>query len=157
MPIIRAKDAQLDEPEKAHPVLGTYSARLFSDSGGLTQFGAFTETLPPRSKSSLRHWHATEDEMIYMLTGTVIVHEGPTSSPLHPGDSATFKAGVPVGHYLENISNTDATYLVIGTRAESDVITYPDHDRVLRFERKTGERRYETLNGSTANSPYLAT
>ncbi|PRY79685.1 putative cupin superfamily protein [Yoonia maritima] len=154
MPIIRAKDAQLDEPEKTHAVLGIYSARLFSDSGGLTQLGAFTETLPPRSKSSLRHWHATEDEMIYMLTGTVIVHEGPTSSPLHPGDSVTFKAGVPVGHYLENISNTDATYLAIGTRADNDIITYPDHDCVLHFDRTTGKRRYVTLDGEPTVSPY---
>ncbi|WP_106744861.1 cupin domain-containing protein [Yoonia maritima] len=157
MPIIRANEAQRDEPEKTHAVLGPYSARLFSDSGGLTQFGAFTETLPPGSKSSLRHWHQTEDEMIYMLSGTVTVHEGDSTGTLTPGDAATFKAGEQNGHYLENNGTADATYLVIGTRAESDVITYPDHDRVLRFDRKTGERRYETLDGSAAKSPDLRT
>ncbi|SFR34309.1 Uncharacterized conserved protein, cupin superfamily [Yoonia tamlensis] len=128
MPIIRAGQAITDQSTQPHPVLGTFTAMLLSDSGGLDQFGAFTETLPPSSKSSLRHWHQTEDEMIYMLSGTVTVHEGDASALLHAGDSATFKAGVPVGHYLENTSGAAATYLVIGTRAGSDVITYPDHN-----------------------------
>lgn len=154
MPIIRAEKATTDQPAQPHPILGSYSAKLFSDSGGLDQFGAFTETLPPGSKSSLRHWHQTEDEMIYMLSGEVIVHEGDASSALTPGDSATFKAGVPVGHYLENTSTTDATYLVIGTRANSDVITYPDHGCILHFDRKSGKRRYVTLNGAPTVSPY---
>ena len=154
MPIIRAKDAKIDAPAQAHPVLGRYTAKLFSDSGGLSQFGAFTETLSPGSKSSLRHWHATEDEMIFMLAGEVTLHEGSSISPLYPGDSATFKAGVPLGHYLENASTADATYLVIGTRADCDVVTYPDHDCVLHFDRTTGARRYVTLDGAPTASPY---
>mgnify|MGYP001953621222 FL=1 len=92
--------------------------------------------------------------MIFMLAGVVIVHEGDTSTPLHPGDSATFKAGVPLGHFLENTSAADATYLVIGTRAASDVITYPDHDCVLHFDRTTGARRYVTRDGEPTVSPY---
>lgn len=154
MPIIRANEAQLDEPENADPVLGTYSARLFSDSGGLTQFGAFTETLPPGSKSSLRHWHQNEDEMIYMLSGTVTVHEGDSTGILNPGDAATFKAGEQQGHFLENTSDADATYLVIGTRSDGDIVTYPDHDRILRFDRKKGERSHTTIDGRPAESPY---
>ncbi|MDO6589227.1 cupin [Loktanella sp. D2R18] len=154
MPIIRAAKATTEQPEHPHPVLGNYTAKLFSDSGGLDQFGAFTETLPPGSKSSQRHWHQNEDEMIYMLSGMVIVHEGDAATPLHPGDSAAFKAGVPIGHYLENTSDSAATYLVIGTRADSDVVTYPDHDCVLHFDRTTGERRYVTLDGQPTVSPY---
>jgi uncharacterized cupin superfamily protein len=154
MPIIHADTVTTDQPDQPHPVLGSYTAKLFSDSGGLDQFGAFTETLPPGSKSSQRHWHQNEDEMIYMLSGVVIVHEGDAATPLHLGDSATFKAGVPVGHYLENTSNSDATYLVIGTRADNDVITYPDHNCVLHFDRTTGERRYVTLDGKPTVSPY---
>ncbi len=154
MPVIRAKDAKLDRSDDPHPVLGHYTARLFSDTGGLTQFGAFTETLPPGAMSSLRHWHANEDEFIYMLSGEVIVHEGDMQTPLHPGDAACFKAGTPVGHYLQNASDADATYLVVGTRALSDVVTYPDHDRVLRNNRKTDTRQFETLSGKPATSPY---
>ena len=154
MPVIKAEDAKPDQPAIPHPVLGKFTARLFSDTGGLTQFGAFTETLPPGSMSSICHWHLHEDEMIYMLSGEVIVHEGPDQTPLRPGDAACFKAGVSVGHYLENRSTADATYLVIGTRAARDQVTYPDHDRVLHADRAADTRRYTTLAGDPATTPY---
>lgn len=154
MPIIRPDDAPLEEPDEVHPVLGAYSARLLSDAGGLTQFGAFTETLPPGSRSSLRHWHKTEDEFIFMISGEVTLHEGDEATIIIPGEAACFKAGAPKGHFLENISAADATYLVVGTRADSDVVTYPDHDRVLSFDRKTETRVYTTLDGKPAGSPY---
>ncbi|WP_043699767.1 cupin domain-containing protein [Yoonia vestfoldensis] len=154
MPVIKAQDAILDQPTDTHPVIGTYTARLFSDTGGLTQFGAFTETLPPGSRSSLRHWHQQEDEMIFMLAGEVVVHEGPDQTKLLPGDAACFKAGSPRGHFLENASQADATYLVIGTRAPRDQVTYPDHDRILHLDRTDDTRCYTTFAGATATTPY---
>ncbi|WP_417247994.1 cupin domain-containing protein [Celeribacter sp.] len=138
---------------------GPYRARLFSDSGGLTQFGAFEETLPPGSSSSIKHWHAIEDEMIYMVAGTVTIEEGTDSYRLSAGEAATFKAGVPKAHRVINTSDAPATYLVIGTRSAGDTVTYPEHDRVLRFTREAGEaplnnREYTTLDGRPATSPY---
>jgi uncharacterized cupin superfamily protein len=154
MPAIKAQDAKPDRSAADHPVLGSYTARLFSDTGGLTQFDAFTETLPPGSRSSLRHWHQHEDEMIYMLEGEVIVHEGASQTPLLPEDAACFKAGSPLGHFPENQSGTDATYLVIGTRAAQDQVTYPDHDRILHLDRTTGSRYHTTFAGVPATTPY---
>lgn len=75
-----------------------------SEAGGLTQFGAFIEVLQPSCRSSIKHWHSAEDEMVYVLAGEVTVVEGTSETLLHAGDAATFKAGVEVGHYLENRS-----------------------------------------------------
>ena len=47
--------------------LGSFTAELLSETGGLTQFGAFVETLPPGSASSDRHWHEGEDEFLLVL------------------------------------------------------------------------------------------
>lgn len=138
---------------------GACEAQLFSDSGGLTQFGAFVEILPPGSSSSIKHWHAHEDEMIYMIEGQATVHEGETSYLLNPGDAATFTAGTPFGHNLVNNSDAQVKYLVIGTRSQADTVTYPDHDRILKFERDPGasqlrSRSFTTLDGTPADSPY---
>lgn len=38
-----------------------------SESGGLTQFGVFIEVLQPGDRSSIRHWHSDEDELVYVL------------------------------------------------------------------------------------------
>lgn len=121
------------EADTTHPILGggvgPYSYQLLSDPGGLTQFGAFIEELPAGSTSGRRHWHEAEDEMIYMLSGTVVLVEDHETT-LHPGDAAAWPAGAPIGHRLYNRSDAPARYLVIGTRGTRDVIHYPDHDLI---------------------------
>ena len=47
----------------------------FSDAGGLTQFGAYVQVLPPGARSSDRHYHEQEDEFLYVLSGTPTVIE----------------------------------------------------------------------------------
>ena len=132
-----------------HPILGAglgpYAYQLISELGLLTQFGAFIEHLPPGSRSSFRHWHQTEDEMIYVLTGEVVLIEDDEAT-LRPGEAACWPAGAPVGHCLENRSDASATYLVIGTRNAVDRVHYPDHDLITE---KDGEaRRYLHRDGS---------
>lgn len=137
------------EENPVHPVTGPgpgpYSARLLSDPGGLTQFGAFLEDLPPGSSSGHRHWHEAEDEMVFMLSGeAVLVDENETT--LHPGDAAAWPAGVPIGHRLDNRADAPVRYLVIGTRAERDIIHYTDHDLITHKDGPT--RRYLRRDGS---------
>ena len=106
-----------------------------SEAGGLTQFGAFIEVLQPGSRSSIKHWHSAEDELIYVLAGEITVIEGAGETVLRAGDAATFRAGVAVGHFLENRGSAPTRCLVVGTRAPVDRITYPDHDRVCHRDR----------------------
>lgn len=115
--------------DEAHPVLGgglgPYAYVPLGDPGGLTQFGVHLEILPAGSRSSHRHWHEAEDELIYMLAGEVVLIED-AETVLRPGDAAAWPAGRPVGHCLENRSGAGATYLVVGTRSMADVVHYPD-------------------------------
>lgn len=123
---------------------------ILGDPGGLTQSGVHIERLPPRSTSSLRHWHETEDEFILMLSGEVILREEGGETPLTAGDAAAWPAGVPNGHCLENRSGADATCLTVGTRNRADVIHYPDHDRICH---KDGSARRWTRGDGTAVAP----
>ena len=154
MPVHRPDTVQRDVSDGDGNPCGPYQALLFSDTGGLTQFGAFVEILPPGSRSSIKHWHATEDEMIYVLEGDVLLYEGDSQTLMQPGDAATFKAGVQIGHCLENTGDTDVRYLVIGTRAASDTVTYPDNDRILHVDRDADDRHWTNLKGDPSVSPY---
>jgi len=154
MPVFTPETVQTQCDDGANNPCGPYRARLFSDSGGLTQFGAFEEILPPGSASSIKHWHAGEDEMVYVLVGEVTLLEGSETVLMRAGDAATFKAGDPVGHCLQNRSDEEVRYLVIGTRSPGDVVTYPDHDRVLTFDRASETRRWTDHAGAPADSPY---
>lgn len=125
-----------------------------SETGGLTQFGAFIEVLQPGSRSSIKHWHSAEDEMVYVLAGEITVVEGASETPVRAGGAITFRAGVQVGHYLENRSSSQTRCLVVGTRAPVDRITYPEHDRVCLRDRSLPDDLWTTLAGEPASSPY---
>lgn len=148
MPIITEDTVKRDSGDGT---LGAYEALLFSDSGGLSQFGAFVEILAPGARSSHNHWHESEDEMVYMLEGTATLIEGTQEQELHAGAAAVFPAGQETGHCLENRSDAPVRYLVIGTRAPRDRVHYPTEDRVLHVERSTDERRWSHENGAPAD------
>ncbi|MFD2261631.1 cupin domain-containing protein [Lacibacterium aquatile] len=143
--------------EDGHPgdPCGPSRKLIIGDAGGLTQFGTFVHILAPGSSSSLKHWHAGEDEMIFVLAGEVTVIEGDVATLLHPGDAATFKAGDAVGHRVENRSGTEVRFLVIGTRIPADTITYPDHGLLLRYDEADPRGSWSDLNGAPARNPYI--
>lgn len=117
---------------------GPYAVLPLGDGAGLTQFGAHLERLLPGSRSSHRHWHETEDELVYVLEGELVLIEE-EESLLRAGDAAGWKAGEPVAHCLENRSERNAVFLVIGTRASAGVVHYPDDDAIL-YHDESGRR-----------------
>jgi uncharacterized cupin superfamily protein len=153
VPIITPDRMLVERNGPDHPC-GASEVRWIGDPGGLTQFGAFEETLQPGSRSSLRHWHLAEDEMIHVLAGEVAVVEGDDVAVLKPGDAATFPAGVARGHFLENRSGEPCRYLVVGTRAETDVITYPDSGKRCVRVHALEEDLWIDTAGKPTTSPY---
>ena len=124
---------------------GPFSEVVLGDQANLSQFGVHIERLPPGSRSSFRHWHEAEDELVYVLAGEVVLIEDDEST-LKAGEAAAWKAGVPVGHCLENRTNFDATVLVIGARAARGVVHYSDHDVVMHHDERG--RRFFRKDGS---------
>ncbi|MBA5686836.1 cupin domain-containing protein [Rugamonas apoptosis] len=153
MPIIRASQRRVEESETSDP--GTMNREEWiSEPGGLTQFGTFVQVLAPGTRSSIKHWHKAEDELVLVLEGQVTVVEGDAEHLLGPGDAATFPQGSPVGHYLWNRTASPVTCIVVGTRAPIDQITYPDHDRVMHRDRSQPDDRWTDLSGNPATNPY---
>ena len=105
-----------------------------ADAGGLTQFGAHLVTLAPGERSASRHWHAEEDEFLYLMEGEAIVVEDDGEHLLLPGDAACWPAGVPNAHHVLNRSDAPLTYLIVGTRPETDSVRYPDEGKTLFHE-----------------------
>jgi uncharacterized cupin superfamily protein len=110
------------------------SWRRLGEAAGLTQFGVNLVRLAPGAWSSQRHWHAEEDEMVYVLEGELVLVTDAGEEPMRAGDCAGFKAGVRDGHHLQNRSQADAVFLVVGSRIASDHGEYSDIDMV--FDRR---------------------
>jgi uncharacterized cupin superfamily protein len=111
------------------------------EAAGLTQFGANLVELPPGSWASQRHWHACEDEFVYVLAGALVLVEDEGETTLGPGDSAAWVAGVQNGHHLVNKSDAVARFLVVGSRNDADHGEYSDIDMVFGTNRYAGQKQ----------------
>ena len=129
---------------------GRSSLRL-GQAGGLTQFGANLVILEPGARSSLRHWHRSEDEFVMVTQGECILIEDAGETLMRAGDCAAFPEGNPDGHCLVNRSRTEARFLVVGTKAASEVATYSDVD--LRVEMEGGQARFTYKDGTPWDGP----
>jgi uncharacterized cupin superfamily protein len=120
------------------------SRRRVGDAAMLTDFGVNLTRLPAGTWSSQRHWHAAEDEFIYIVEGEVVLVTDSGEETLRAGDCAGFKAGVPDGHHLQNRTDRDAVLLEVGSRRpDQDETTYPDID--LKFPK--GRQGFTHANG----------
>ncbi len=131
------------EPYKTR-VAGRHRRRL-GDHAGLKNFGVNLTRLDPGAESSMRHWHAKQDEFIYVVEGEITLVTDTGRQKLGPGMAAGFPAGKPDGHQLVNETGRPAIYLEVGDRTPDDSASYPDVDLAVRmvdgkwlFTRKDG-------------------
>ena len=138
-------DNSTNYPEPFRQVVAGRWRKRLGNAVGLDQFGVNLTTLKAGAWSSQRHWHANEDELIYVLEGELVLCEDQGEIVLKSGDAAGWKANARNGHCLINRSNRDAVYLEIGSRAVSEKVEYPDID--MRMERDQKGARYVRKSG----------
>lgn len=130
---VPVKTGSIYPPPYDAMMAGRTSLRL-GQAGGLTQFGVNLVTLAPGALSSLRHWHAEEDEFVMVTEGECVLIEDAGETLMRAGDCAAFPAGVPDGHHFVNRSAAPARFLVVGSRAAREVATYSDIDMMVTVE-----------------------
>jgi uncharacterized cupin superfamily protein len=115
-------------PERFAQRMAGRTKHPIGDLFGLANFGVNLTRLRPGAASALRHAHARQDELVYVLEGrpTLVTNGGATV--LAPGMCAGFKAGTGDAHCLVNETEGEVVYLEIGDRTPGDEITYPDDD-----------------------------
>jgi uncharacterized cupin superfamily protein len=120
-------------PPPFNKMVAGRTRRRIGDALGLTSFGVNLTTLEPGAYSSARHWHALEDEFVYVVEGEVVLITDAGETVLRAGMAAGFPAGSPDGHQLVNRGNRPATVLEVGDRRPGEQVTYPDIDLHLRW------------------------
>lgn len=90
MPIIRASQRQVEAIETSNHSAMNHEEWI-SEPGGLTQFGAFIHVLQPGTRSSIKHWHQLEDELVYVLDGELTIIQGDDQHLLRSGTRLHFR------------------------------------------------------------------
>jgi uncharacterized cupin superfamily protein len=93
---------------------------------GLTQFGVNRVEVQPGSWSTQRHWHKTNDEVVVVVSGELVLVTDDGEEVLGPGDCVAFRMNDPNAHHLQNRSNKPAVFFDIGGRDLYDTSTFPD-------------------------------
>ena len=119
-------------PEQFKPRVAGRAKQRLGNALGLKNFGVNLTTIKPGAASALRHWHATQDEFVYIVSGELVLVADGGEQVLTAGMCAGFPAGKADGHHLVNRSTRDAVYLEVGDRTPGDSANYPDDDLLAR-------------------------
>ncbi|RPE70961.1 putative cupin superfamily protein [Pacificibacter maritimus] len=118
-------------PPPFHKNTKAREKQALGDAVGLDQFGVNLTRLAPNTWSALPHWHESEDEFVYVVEGNPTLVYGDTEQELAPGDCAGFKAGVEIGHCLQNRTDKDVVILEVGSRITGERAFYPGLDLMV--------------------------
>jgi uncharacterized cupin superfamily protein len=120
--------------------------RALGDALGITRFGVNLTTLQPGKESSMRHWHTHEEELVYVISGEVVLRTDAGEQVLQAGHCAGFPLGSADGHQLVNRSSAPAVYLEISNRDAADATYYSDVD--LHYNHPAARGRYSRRDGT---------
>ena len=128
--IVRKSAIEADEGTFCHPwnpasqVTGSQLSKL----GGLRRTGVSLARLAPGKESFAYHSHHTEEEWIYILSGTAVALIAGHEYELAAGDFVAFPTP-SVAHNLANRSSEDVVYMMGGENHPYEVADFPSLDR----------------------------
>jgi len=125
---VEARRRSTTYPDPFASLMAGRIKRTLGDLFGLRNFGVNLTKLKPRGISALRHAHTRQDEFVFILKGSPLLHTDAGGTRLAPGWCAGFRAGTGNAHQLENDTEEEVEYLEIGDRTPGDAATYPDDD-----------------------------
>ena len=99
---------------------------------GARQLGYSLTVVPPGKRSCPFHNHHVNEEMAFIVSGRGTVRIGPTEYPVRGGDVIANPAGgAELAHQIINTSDEELRYLSVSTMIPTDVVEYPDSDRIF--------------------------
>jgi uncharacterized cupin superfamily protein len=108
-----------------HPI-----AAKMTDIGrtlGSATIGLTIQTVAPGRRSSRRHRHLFQEEVLIIISGTGTLHHGDERIAVSPGDCICYLAGDPEPHAFENTGVTEELVIwAFGNRFGHEICVYPD-------------------------------
>lgn len=97
---------------------------------GARALGASLMEVPPGKTAWPRHYHAGNEEAIYVLEGEGTLSIGEERVHVETGDFVALPIGPRAAHQLVNDGAAPLRYLCISTMNPTDVVVYPDSHKI---------------------------
>jgi uncharacterized cupin superfamily protein len=127
------------EREDQHPGYAV-GGTLVGKRVGLEELGVTLYVLPPDNANAPYHWHHNTEEALLVLSGEPTIRTPEGEQRLQSGDLVSFPRGASGAHKVMNSSNDVARYLVFSTKPASDIVEYPDSQKISFGSRGQGSR-----------------
>ncbi|MFC7071410.1 cupin domain-containing protein [Halobaculum lipolyticum] len=125
---VDADDLDWDDTDRGGSV-GWRRKRLAAAAGG-EQVGCSLYELPPGKRAWPYHYHAANEEALYVLAGEGTLRHADGTAPLREGDYVALPAGAEGAHRVINDGEDTLRYLAVSTMRDPEVLVYPDSDKV---------------------------
>jgi uncharacterized cupin superfamily protein len=110
-----------------------FTRKQLGAAAGAQQLGVSYMELPPGARAWPRHFHAANEEGVYILAGRGRVRIGEVEVEVRAGDYVALPAGPAHAHQTINDSDEPLRYLCMSTMLSTDIGVYPDSDKIGVF------------------------
>ncbi|MFP9191043.1 cupin domain-containing protein [Natrialbaceae archaeon A-CW1-1] len=118
---------EADLEEVTHDgVEGTFTQKRLSAATGGGRLGCSLYELPSGCQPWSYHYHAANEEALYVLSGTGTLRLGGETYTLEAGDYVPCPADATGAHCVVNDGDEPLRYLAMSTMTEPDLTVHPD-------------------------------
>jgi uncharacterized cupin superfamily protein len=107
-------------------------------AAGSERLGASVYEIPPGNSICPYHWHAANEEMLIVLSGTPTLRTPESERELAEGEVVAFPVGERGAHKVTNHSAAAVRALIVSEMNEPEVAVYPDSDKVMVRQQAPG-------------------
>lgn len=125
-----------------------YTSKALGAATGSQGIGCSFYEQPPGRTAFPRHWHAANEESIFVVEGEGTVQIGERKIAVRAGDYVTFLVGPEGAHQIINTSTAPLRYLCFSTLKTPEVVGYPDSGKV-------GASASPSIDAARAGQPWL--
>jgi uncharacterized cupin superfamily protein len=145
MPPINADELSWTTPDADD---AAWRRKQLAEAAGGEELGCSLYELPAGERSWPYHYHAANEEALYVLAGEGTLRLDDETHPLRPGEYAAFPADGSGAHRVVNDGDDPLRYLVVSTMREPDVTLYPDSEKFgVYVGSPPGGREERSLSG----------
>lgn len=126
MVLVHINDLDWNEYEHEHT---TFRRKQLGQHAEGDDLGCSMYELPPGKSSWPYHYHAANEEAMYVLEGTGSLRLDGETHTIHEGHYIAFPDDATGAHKVINDSEEPLRYLLFSTMNEPDVAIYPDSEK----------------------------